>query len=194
MFDAAGAGLLLVLLAPVMVVVALLVRVFLGSPVIFTQLRPGLAGKPFHLFKFRTMTDATDASGETLPDELRMTPFGTALRSLSLDELPELFNVVRGEMSLVGPRPLLMEYLPLYSEEQGRRHDVRPGLTGLAQVAGRNSLEWAAKLRLDTQYVDQLSFGLDLQILAKTAIAVLGRRGINQHGFATADKFTGGSS
>ena len=193
-FDAAGAGLLLLMLAPVMAVVALLLRLFLGSPVLFVQLRPGLMGKPFRLFKFRTMTDERDALGDILPDASRMTTLGAALRRLSLDELPELFNVVRGEMSLVGPRPWLTEYLPLYSAEQRRRHDVRPGLTGLAQIAGRNSLEWQAKLRLDTEYVDKLSFGLDLRILAKTVGAVLGRRGINQDGFATADKFRGDSS
>lgn len=191
MFDVAGAGILLVVLAPVMAVVAVLVRMLLGSPVLFAQQRPGREGKPFWLFKFRTMTDATDASGNPLPDDRRMTPFGSALRRLSLDELPELFNVVRGEMSLVGPRPLLMEYLPLFDHEQARRHDVRPGLTGLAQVVGRNQLSWGEKFRLDVSYVDRFSLMLDLRILARTCLAVLTGRGVAQKGFATAEKFAG---
>ena len=189
--DVAGATSLLIVFAPVGVVIALLVRVRLGSPVIFTQRRPGHGGRPFTLLKFRTMVDERDDAGELLPDEQRMTRFGSALRALSLDELPELVNVIRGEMSLVGPRPLLMEYLPLYSAEQSRRHDVRPGITGLAQVTGRNALTWNEKFQLDVAYIERCSFLLDLAIIGKTVTAVLLRRGISQSGFATAERFRG---
>lgn len=189
--DVVGATSLLVALAPLVAVIALLVRVRLGSPVIFTQQRPGQGGRPFRVFKFRTMVDERDAAGESLPDEQRMTGFGSALRALSLDELPELVNVIRGEMSLVGPRPLLMEYLPLYTAEQSRRHDVRPGITGLAQVTGRNALTWDDKFKLDIAYIERCSLRLDLTIIGKTLTAVLSRRGISQSGFATAERFRG---
>lgn len=190
-FDLTSAALLLVVLLPIVAIVALLVRLRLGSPVLFAQERPGLHGRPFRLLKFRTLTNEVDADGALLPDEMRMTALGSALRALSLDELPELINVVRGEMSLVGPRPLLMEYLPLYSPEQSRRHDERPGITGLAQVEGRNALSWEEKFRLDVQYVDTLSLAQDLRILMRTVLAVATRHGINQEGFATAQRFTG---
>lgn len=191
MLDIAAAAALLMLLAPVMLVVALLVRSQLGSPVLFTQLRPGVKGQPFRLFKFRTMTAATDAAGLLLPDERRMTSLGQTLRRLSLDELPELLNVIRGEMSLVGPRPLLMEYLPLYTPQQRRRHDVRPGITGLAQVAGRNSLSWEDRFRLDVEYVERVSLRLDLAVLIRTVVTVILGRGVSQAGFATAERFRG---
>jgi sugar transferase EpsL len=189
--DLALSLILLLCLAPLFLVVGVLVRWRLGSPVLFAQERPGLHGKPFRLLKFRTMTDARDETGNPLPDRLRLTPLGLHLRSLSLDELPELLNVVRGDMSLVGPRPLLMEYLPLYSPEQARRHEVRPGITGWAQVNGRNALSWDAKFRMDVWYVDNRSFFLDMKILLLTLYAVLGRKGISQDGHATMEKFTG---
>ncbi len=182
---------ILVPLAPVLLALALLVRLNLGSPVLFRQQRPGLHGRPFDIYKFRTMTDACDASGNPLPDEQRLPPFGRFLRSTSLDELPELFNVLRGEMSLVGPRPLLMEYLPLYSPEQARRHEARPGITGWAQINGRNAISWEEKFCLDVWYVDHASLWLDLKIILKTAVAVLKREGIAQPGRATIDDFTG---
>jgi len=181
----------LFLLAPLMGLLALLVRFKLGAPVLFRQQRPGLHGRPFTLYKFRTMTDARDAQGALLPDAERLTPFGRFLRSISLDELPELFNVLKGEMSLVGPRPLLMEYLPRYTPEQMRRHEVRPGITGWAQVNGRNALTWEEKFQMDVWYVEHLSFWLDIRILALTFIKVFQREGISQPGRATVDYFTG---
>jgi sugar transferase EpsL len=177
--------------APVMFFLAGLVRLRLGSPILFVQERPGLHGKPFLLLKFRTMRDARDTRGEPLPDSARLTRFGRSLRSTSLDELPSLWNVLRGEMSLVGPRPLLLEYVPRYSESQMRRHDVRPGLTGWAQVRGRNSLCWEEKFDKDVWYVDNYSVALDLRILAETAAAVIGRRGITYPGEATMPAFAG---
>jgi len=180
-----------VLLLPVALVVALMIRTRLGSPVLFGQVRPGKDGKPFRMIKFRTMTDARDSEGRLLPDAQRMTPFGQFLRSSSLDELPELWNVLRGEMSLVGPRPLLVEYLPLYSPAQARRHEVRPGVTGWAQVNGRNALSWEEKFAADVWYVDNRSLWLDLRILALTVLAVLGRKGISAAGEATMPPFTG---
>lgn len=189
--DIVLALLALVLLAPVMLVVAWLVARRLGSPVLFRQTRPGLHGRPFVMIKFRTMRDALDAHGQPLPDSERLTPFGLWLRSTSLDELPELWNVLKGDMSLVGPRPLLMEYLPLYSPEQARRHEVRPGITGWAQVNGRNAISWEDKFRLDVWYVDQQSLWLDMRILWLTVRRVWQRDGISQQGQATAEKFTG---
>ncbi|WP_322494935.1 sugar transferase [Chloroflexus sp.] len=181
----------LIILAPVMAVIALLVRIKLGRGVIFRQRRPGLYGRPFMLLKFRTMTDARDAQGRLLPDAQRLTPFGRFLRSTSLDELPELFCVLRGEMSLVGPRPLLMQYLECYTPQQRRRHEVLPGITGLAQINGRNALSWEAKFAYDVQYVEHLSLWLDLKILALTLWKVIKREGINQPGHATAEEFMG---
>jgi lipopolysaccharide/colanic/teichoic acid biosynthesis glycosyltransferase len=190
-FDLAVAGIAVALLSPLVAVIALLVRVQLGSPVLFRQRRPGLGGRPFELLKFRTMTDRRDADGALLPDEARLTAFGRWLRATSLDELPELINVLRGEMSLVGPRPLLMEYLPLYTPEQARRHEVPAGVTGWAQVNGRNSLSWEDKFRLDLWYVDHWSLGLDLRILGLTVLKVLRAEGINQPGRATQERFRG---
>jgi lipopolysaccharide/colanic/teichoic acid biosynthesis glycosyltransferase len=186
--------LLLVLLSspiwlPLTLAVALLVRLRLGKPVLFTQVRPGKDGRTFTLRKFRTMAHLADDQGVPLPDHERMTRAGAALRRASLDELPELFNVLRGDMSLVGPRPLLVEYLPLYSPRQARRHEVKPGLTGLAQVSGRNALDWEDRLELDVEYVENLGLRLDLRILANTVGAVLARRGINQPGEATMKRF-----
>jgi len=183
----------LFLLAPLMGLLALLVRFKLGAPVLFRQQRPGLHGRPFTLYKFRTMTDARDAEGALLPDAERLTPFGRFLRSTSLDELPELFNVLKGEMSLVGPRPLLMEYLPRYTPEQRRRHEVRPGLTGWAQVNGRNALSWEEKFALDVWYVEHCSFWLDLKILVLTTGKIINREGISQPGHATMEEFRGSS-
>jgi len=191
LFDMVCAAAALVLLALPLLWLAWRVRSRLGSPVLFRQQRPGLHGRPFVMFKFRTMTDARDAQGALRPDAERLTAFGRWLRATSLDELPELINVLRGEMSLVGPRPLLMEYLPLYSKEQMRRHDVRPGITGWAQVNGRNALRWEDKFALDLWYVDHRSFRLDLRILALTVLQVLRRDGINAPGEATAAPFTG---
>jgi sugar transferase EpsL len=181
----------LALLLPLMAVVALGVRIRLGGPVIFRQERPGLHGRPFTLLKFRTMRSDVDTSGRQLPDAERLTPFGRLLRHTSLDELPTLLNVVRGEMSLVGPRPLLMEYLPRYSPEQARRHEVLPGITGLAQTSGRNRLSWEEKFALDVQYVEEGSFLLDLRILLRTVRQVLSGEGISQPGNATAEPFRG---
>ena len=182
------------LLLPVMALVAWQIRSKLGSPVLFRQERPGLNGEPFEMFKFRTMLDAVDAAGNPLPDSERMTPFGSFLRSSSLDELPELWNVLKGDMSLVGPRPLLMEYLPLYSPEQYRRHEVRPGVTGWAQINGRNALSWDEKFKMDVWYVDNRSFWLDLKIIFLTIKKVLVRDGISADGEATMAKFTGRKS
>lgn len=181
----------LLLLAPVLLIVTLLIRVNLGSPVLFRQTRPGLHGKSFEMIKFRSMRDAYDADGNPLPDSERMTPFGNFLRSTSLDELPELWNVLKGDMSVVGPRPLLMEYLPLYSPEQYRRHEVRPGVTGWAQVNGRNALSWEEKFKLDVWYVDNRSFWFDFKILLLTVKKVLVRDGISAEGEATMERFRG---
>jgi sugar transferase EpsL len=191
LFDMTVALTLIVVLLPLMAVVALIVRIKLGSPVIFRQQRPGFHGQPFMILKFRTMTDARDADGNLLPDKDRLTPFGSFLRSSSLDELPELFNVLRGEMSLVGNRPLLMEYLDRYTPEQARRHDVRPGITGWMQVNGRNSLTWEEKFELDVWYVDHQSLWLDIKILFQTVIIVLKRESIAHEGYATMPVFTG---
>lgn len=193
-WDVTAAGLALVVSAPLLALLFVLVRIRLGSPVLFSQLRPGLNGKPFRLLKFRSMRDLRDDGGELLPDAERLTSFGSWLRRSSLDELPELINVLKGDMSLVGPRPLLMEYLPLYTSEQARRHEVRPGLTGWAQVNGRNEVDWATKLALDVWYVDHRSFALDLRILWLTAVKVVRAEGISKSGHATTEKFTGQQS
>lgn len=190
-FDIAVAVLLLVVLSPLLAILALLVRWKLGSPVLFRQVRPGKDAHPFEMLKFRTMTDARRVDGAPLPDADRLTAFGRFLRSTSLDELPELWNVLKGEMSLVGPRPLLMEYLPLYSPEEARRHEVRPGVTGWAQVNGRNALSWDEKFAFDVWYVDNQSFCLDIQILARTVAGVLMRSGISAQGEATMPRFSG---
>lgn len=190
-FDLLVAVPALALLSPVLLAVGGLVRWKMGSPVLFRQQRPGVGGAPFALVKFRTMRDAFDAAGRPLPDAERLTPFGQWLRATSLDELPELLNVVLGEMSLVGPRPLLMRYLPRYTPEQARRHAVRPGITGWAQVNGRNDTEWERQFEQDLYYVDNLSFLLDLRILARTALAVALRHGISERGVATRSEFTG---
>ncbi len=187
--DRAAAAAALVVLAPVLGGVALAVRRRLGSPVLFRQTRPGLHGALFEMVKFRTMTDARDAAGALLPDAERLPPFGRWLRATSLDELPELWNVLRGEMSLVGPRPLLTRYLARYTPEQARRHDVRPGITGLAQVGGRNAISWADKFALDVQYVDTASLALDVRILWRTVASVLRRDGISAAGDATMPEF-----
>jgi sugar transferase EpsL len=181
------AGLLLIW--PLVLLLAVMVRIKLGSPIFFCQTRPGLHGKPFTMVKFRTMTDERDGQGQLLHDDKRLTPFGKFLRSTSFDELPELINVLKGEMSLVGPRPLLMEYLPRYSPAQARRHEVRPGITGWAQVNGRNAISWEEKFKLDVWYVDNQSFCLDLKILWMTLAKVFKREGISQEGQATAEKF-----
>jgi len=194
LFDIFASGIGLILLSPVLLIVAGLIRYKLGSPVLFRQVRPGRNGKPFEMIKFRTMRNAVDEHGKALPDNERMTRFGNLLRSASLDELPELWSVLKGDMSLVGPRPLLMEYLPLYSEEQYRRHDVRPGLTGWAQVNGRNALSWEDKFRLDVWYVDNQSFWLDIRILLMTVQKVVSREGISHDGDATMPKFRGRDS
>lgn len=190
-FDVLSALLALIALSPILIVTAILVRIKLGSPVLFRQLRPGLRAQPFYLYKLRTMTDQLDADGRLLPDEVRLTPFGKLLRRLSLDELPQLLNVLKGDLSLVGPRPLLMQYLPLYSPEQARRHEVRPGITGWAQVNGRNAISWEEKFTLDVWYVDHQSFLLDLKILWMTFFKVFNREGISQDGQATMSEFKG---
>lgn len=190
-FDILASSLILIIFSPVMLLVAFLIRRKLGKPVLFRQVRPGLGGKPFKMFKFRTMKDAYDAHGRPLPDEQRMTSLGQFLRSTSIDELPELVNVLKGDMSLVGPRPLLMEYLPLYSENQRRRHDVRPGITGWAQINGRNAISWQKKFELDLWYVDNQSIWLDLKILFLTFWKVVRRSDINQAGQATIEPFNG---
>jgi len=191
LFDIVASALGLLLLSIVIAVVAWKIRRKLGSPVLFRQVRPGLDGKPFEMIKFRTMRDAVDAQGNSLPDAERMTPFGSFLRASSMDELPELWNVLKGDMSLVGPRPLLMEYLPLYSPEQYRRHEVRPGVTGWAQINGRNALSWEEKFNLDVWYVDNRSLWLDLKILFLTIKKVVVRDGISAEGEVTMPKFTG---
>lgn len=191
--DLIGAGAALCVLSPLLLVTALLVRLKLGRPVLFRQPRPGLGGRAFTLYKFRTMRNAFDRKGTPLPDGQRLTALGRFLRASSLDELPELWNVLRGDMSLVGPRPLLMEYLPLYSAEQARRHEVRPGITGWAQVNGRNSQSWSDRFALDVWYVDNRSLVLDLRILLMTVAKVLTRDGINHPGHATMKRFDGSS-
>ncbi|PFM61162.1 sugar transferase [Bacillus cereus] len=183
--------LLFVCLLPILVV-AILVKLKLGSPVLFKQQRPGLHGKPFNLYKFRTMLDKRDSNGELLPDQNRLTTFGGILRKCSLDELPQLINVVMGDLSLVGPRPLLMEYLPLYSSKQARRHNVKPGITGWAQINGRNSITWEEKFELDVWYVENHSFLLDLKIIVLTITKVFKTEGINHVGHVTMEPFTGG--
>lgn len=192
-FDFLVAGGLLIVLSLPVVLLALVVRLALGRPVLFSQVRPGLEGQPFTMYKFRTMTDARNEHGELLPDTQRLTRFGRFLRASSLDELPELWNVLKGEMSLVGPRPLLMEYLPLYSPFHARRHEARPGITGWAQVNGRNTLSWKARFELDVWYVDNQSFWLDLRILWLTVRKVIQRDGISAEGEATMPKFKGDS-
>lgn len=189
--DVLGSGAGLILLSPFLLVVAILVRIKLGSPVFYRQQRPGLNGKPFMLVKFRTMTDACDDKGNLLPDEVRLTRFGQFLRSTSIDELPELWNVFVGDMSLVGPRPLLMQYLDRYTPEQARRHEVKPGITGWAQVNGRNALTWEEKFKLDVWYVDHFSVLLDIRILFSTFLKVLRREGISGAGKATMEEFLG---
>ena len=191
MVDRVGAAIALVLLSPVISVVALGVRFLLGTPVLFRQLRPGLHGESFEFLKFRTMTDAKNPQGELLPDNQRLTPFGRFLRASSLDELPQLWNVVTGKMSLIGPRPLLPQYLPRYSAFQRRRHEVRPGITGWAQTHGRNSITWQRKFELDVWYVDNLSLLVDLKILGLTLLKVFKREGISQGGHATMPEFRG---
>ena len=181
----------LILLSPLYVFVAYKVKKNLGSPVLFCQVRPGLHGKPFEMIKFRTMKDAVDAQGNPLPDSERLTAFGKMLRSTSLDEMPELWNVIKGDMSIVGPRPLLTEYLPLYNEEQAKRHDVRPGMTGHAQVNGRNAISWEEKFKLDTWYVENQSTLLDFKIMFKTVHKVLAKDDISAEGEATMTRFTG---
>lgn len=190
-FDIVVSLLALLMLSPVIVVVAILIRVKLGSPIFFQQIRPGKDGKPFKMVKFRSMLDAVDKMGQKLPDEQRLTAFGQFLRASSLDELPELWLVLKGEMSLVGPRPLLMQYLPLYNERQSRRNDVRPGITGWAQVNGRNAISWDERFELDAWYVDNQSFLLDLKILFLTVKKVFVREGISREGHATCPPFTG---
>ena len=192
--DLLAAALGLLLISPLLLVLILLVRINLGKPVVFKQRRPGYKGKPFYIYKLRSMTDRRDALGNLLADEQRLTPLGRFLRASSFDELTELVNVLRGEMSLVGPRPLLMQYLERYSPEQVRRHDVLPGITGWAQVNGRNALTWEKKFQLDVWYVDHWSFWLDLRILLMTLLKVLRREGISQPGHATAEEFMGSPS
>lgn len=189
--DFTGAALALILLAPVLLGIAVVIWLNMGKPVLFSQMRPGLAGRPFKMWKFRTMTDERDARGNLLPDEARLRRAGQWLRRSSLDELPELFNVLRGDMSFVGPRPLLMQYLPLYDEQQSRRHEVRPGITGWAQVNGRNSISWEQKFEHDVWYVDHMSLFLDAKILLMTVWNVIAMRGINEPGQATAKAFEG---
>ncbi|WP_180104988.1 sugar transferase [Acinetobacter sp. YH12108] len=191
LLDIIIASIALILLSPLYFYVAHKVKKNLGSPVLFRQVRPGLNGKPFEMIKFRTMKDAVDEQGKPLPDNERLTPFGQMLRSTSLDEMPELWNVIKGDMSIVGPRPLLMEYLPLYSPEQAKRHNVRPGMTGHAQVNGRNAIGWEEKFKLDTWYVENQSIWLDFKIMLKTVKKVIAKDDINEAGEVTMTKFTG---
>lgn len=191
LLDILISGIALIILSPVLLIVALLVRTKLGSPVLFKQERPGKDEKIFTLYKFRTMTDERDENGALLPDEVRLTSFGKMLRSTSLDELPELLNIFKGEMSIIGPRPLLVKYLPLYNETQKHRHDVKPGLTGLAQINGRNAITWEKKFEYDVEYVNNLSFSLDCKIFGGTVRAVLKREGISSATDATMEAFTG---
>ena len=191
LFDLIATTLGLIIVLPLLLVISLLVWIFLGVPILFRQQRPGYKGRPFITYKFRTMTNHTGPDGKLLPDSERLTPFGSFLRSTSLDDLPQVFNVLRGEMSLVGPRPLLMQYLKRYTPAQMRRHDVLPGITGWAQINGRNTLDWEEKFRLDIWYVDHWSFGLDLKILLLTPWKVFKREGINQPGHVTVEEFKG---
>jgi len=191
LLDFLGALVALLLLCPVLVLLAVMVKLKLGGPVIFKQARSGINGDAFNILKFRTMTDKRDLAGDLLPDEQRLVPFGRFLRSTSLDELPELFNVLKGDMSLVGPRPLLMDYLSLYNDRQARRHEVRPGITGWAQINGRNALSWEEKFELDVWYVDNQSLWLDIKILFKTVLQVLKRDGISHGEDATMPRFKG---
>ena len=193
-FDYIFVILALILLSPIFIVLSVLIKLNLGSPILFTQQRSGYKGKLFTLYKFRTMTNERDENGNLLSDEIRLTKFGKFLRSTSLDELPELLNILRGEMSFVGPRPLLTEYLPLYSKEQARRHDVQPGITGWAQINGRNAINWKQKFELDVWYVNNISFILDIKILWLTFWKVIRREGISQEGQATMEKFSGTES
>lgn len=188
-FDFIAASIILILLSPIILLLSFLVRFFIGSPIIFRQLRPGLNEKPFYLYKFRTMLDTKDKQGCLLSDDKRLTKFGTLLRSLSLDELPEFINVLRGEMSLVGPRPLLIEYLPFYTPQQRLRHNVRPGITGWAQINGRNTLNWEEKFEFDVWYIKHSSFALDIKIILLTLIKIIKREGINAKGHATMTRF-----
>ncbi|WP_159151665.1 MULTISPECIES: sugar transferase [Acinetobacter] len=194
LLDIIIASIALILLSPLYAFVAYKVKKNLGSPVLFRQVRPGLHGKPFEMIKFRTMKDAIDEQGNPLPDSERLTPFGKMLRSTSLDEMPELWNVIKGDMSVVGPRPLLMEYLPLYNKEQAKRHDVCPGMTGYAQVNGRNAISWEEKFKLDTWYVENQSTVLDFKIMLKTVQKVIAKDDISAEGEATMTKFTGSKS
>ncbi len=191
LFDIAVSALLLILLSPILILIFFIIRVSMGSPALFRQIRPGLKGHPFMVFKFRTMSEQVDVAGNLLPDGKRLTSLGRFLRKTSLDEIPQLINVLNGDMSLVGPRPLLMEYLPLYSPDQAKRHLVRPGITGWAQVHGRNTISWQDKFYLDVWYVENASFVLDIKILCMTALKVLRRDGINASDADTTKKFTG---
>lgn len=191
LFDFSCSLIGLIILSPLLLITALLIRVKLGSPILFRQMRPGLYGRPFFVYKFRTMTDERDENGNLQPDEVRLTPFGQWLRKFSIDELPQLFNVLKGDLSLVGPRPLLMEYLELYSPEQERRHEVRPGITGWAQVNGRNTISWEEKFKLDVWYVNHQSFFLDIKIILLTVYKVFKREGISQQGHVTIEKYSG---
>lgn len=191
LMDRAFALFLILMFSPIILIVALMIRVKLGSPIVFTQERPGLNGRIFKIYKFRTMSDERDEKGELMPDEVRLKGFGKMVRKTSLDELPQLFNVLKGEMSFVGPRPLLVEYLPLYTKEQNRRHEVRPGITGWAQVNGRNTISWEEKFKLDVYYVDHLSFMLDFKILCLTVEKVINRKDINSKTSVTMEKFQG---
>lgn len=190
-FDILGALILIILTAPVMAWAYFAIKKHLGTPVIFTQARPGKNAKIFKIYKFRSMSDARDENGNLLSDEVRLGEFGKRIRALSIDELPQLFNVLKGDMSFIGPRPLLVEYLPLYSKEQSRRHNVRPGITGLAQVNGRNAISWKQKFEFDTYYADNLSLILDIKIAIKTIQKVIKKDGINKDGMVTTEKFSG---
>ena len=190
-FDVAVSSSGLILSSPIILVASILIAKKLGKPVLFKQTRPGQYGKPFQIYKFRTMTDAKDENGELLPDEQRMTPVGRFIRNSSIDELPQLINVLKGDISLVGPRPLLMEYLPLYNQEQKKRHNVKPGITGWAQINGRNAISWDAKFKLDVWYVENQSFKLDMYIIYKTIVNTLQKKDINAPNHVTAEKFKG---
>lgn len=194
LFDIIFSFVLIIFLLPIIIILACFVKGKLGSPILFKQMRPGIHGIPFYFYKFRTMTSDKDENGVMLPDHQRLTSFGKFLRKYSLDEFPQLFNVLKGDISIVGPRPLLMEYLPLYTDEQKKRHDVKPGITGWAQINGRNSISWEEKFELDIWYVQNQSFLLDMKILILTVVKVLKSEGINQQGNATVEKFTGSNS